>query len=252
MIFSYSILQKSYLSSIIDERRTLRHTMTTNTNFQIRHFEDLPSLDIGWLSLKDHFISTVGPHAGKGRPFKNLLVIADAIIQPNTSFPKHPHQDMEILTWVIEGTLHHQDNIGAGQFVPLHHLQLMSARDGINHAEGNSGASPLRILQIWIRPESLGGVPEVRQTPLNSERLTLLAGPEDAPLIIRQDLTLYAANVSGKIAFDIETDKIGYAVFIGTCKLNEKNLSDGDGAILKSGNYEVGGNGQFILILQKE
>jgi redox-sensitive bicupin YhaK (pirin superfamily) len=216
----------------------------------IKPYDSFPSLNIGWLSLKDHFISTVGPNSGKGEALKNLLVIADAKIQPNSSFQKHKHEDMEILTWVISGTLHHMDNMGADQFVPPQSLQLMSARNGIFHAEGNSSQEELRILQIWISPIEKGGNPEVKFSQVLGTGLQLMAGPSKAALMIRQDLWLFASIVSGIQKFDIPSHQFGYGVFIGKLKLNQLDLFDGDGALLDSGEYEVAGEGQFILILQ--
>lgn len=228
----------------------MKSNSSNSKGIQIKPNDSLPSLNIGWLSLKDHFISTVGPNSGKGKGLKNLLVIADAKIQPNSSFQKHRHEDMEILTWVISGTLHHMDNMGADQFVPPQSLQLMSARDGIFHAEGNSSQEELRILQIWINPNEKGGNPEVKFSQFLGMGLELMAGPSNAALIIRQDLWLYASVVSGIQKFDIPRRQFGYGVFIGNLKLNHLDLFDGDGALLDSGEYEVAGEGQFILILQ--
>lgn len=223
---------------------------SSETSILIKRYADLPAVDIGWLTLKDHFVATVGPYSGQGRPLKNLLVLADAKIHPKSSFPKHPHEDMEILTWVAQGTLHHQDSRGADQFVPSLSLQLMSARDGIFHAEGNSTAESLRILQIWINPLTRGGNPVVSTAALDQTGFKLMAGPKDAPLIIRQELWLYAAKVQRKESFEIAQDKFGYALFMGDLKLNGQNVSDGDGAVLNPGSYVVEGSGQVILIQQ--
>ncbi len=157
---------------------------------------------------------------------------------------------MEILTWVVKGTLHHQDNKGSDQFVPESSLQLMSARDGIFHAEGNTSDQPLRILQIWISPKSTGGVPIVNHEALNGQGFKLMAGPREAPLIIRQDLWLYAARISTTKKLEVPQGKFGYGIFIGQLELNDESLQDGDGAVLSAGTYKVNGNGQVILILQ--
>lgn len=219
-------------------------------DIRLRSYSDLPAIDIGWISMKDHFISTVGPNSGRGAPLKNLLVIADAKLKPKTSFPKHPHKDMEILTWVVDGTLHHQDDKGYDQIVPALNLQLMSAGEGIIHAEGNSSDQVLRILQIWIRPKVIGGTPKVMTTPLEGTDLKLLAGPLNAPLIIKQDLWLYAAKIEGKMQISVPEDHFGYLVFIGNLKLDDNLIFDGDGAYLGHGDYEVSGKGQIILIIQ--
>lgn len=225
--------------------------MDQKKKFRLNPYSTLPAFDAGWLSLKDHFIATVGPHSGTGRPLKNLLVLADAKMQAYSSFQKHPHQDMEILTWVVEGTLHHQDNQGFDQKVPALNLQLMSAGDGLFHAEGNSSDKSLRILQIWIKPKNKGGKPEVTSAALEGNDIKLLAGPKEAPLIIDQDLWLYGANIKGTKTITVPENQFGYSVLIGKLKLDNVEISDGDGAFLEAGSHEVSGNGQIILMNQK-
>lgn len=248
LVFALLLLSAAALFSISKGEVTM--TLSNRNELNVRSYASLSALDLGWLSLKDHFIATVGPHSGTGKPLQNLLVLADAKISPHSSFPQHPHNDMEILTWVVQGTLHHQDNKGSDQLVPELSLQLMSARDGIFHAEGNSTNETLRILQIWIQPNSKGGNPQIATAALDQSGLQLLAGPKNAPLTIRQDLWLYAAKIQNKVMFDINNDKFGYALAIGTIKINGQNLSDGDGVLLEPGNYVVEGQGQVLLIEQ--
>lgn len=218
---------------------------------EIRPSVNLPEVNLGWLSVRDHFISTVGPQSGKGKQLRDLLVLADANIRPKSQFPKHPHKDMEILTWVAQGTLQHLDDNGTNQSVPTEHLQLMSARDGIFHAEGNASAESLRILQIWIQPQAIGGYPVVKQVGLKEKGFNLLAGPGPTPLSLRQDVWMYVASLTNeKTDFIIPDDKFGYIVSVGSLTWNEKPLQDGDGAILQPGKVEVNGRGQAILILQ--
>lgn len=224
--------------------------MKENGSLIHRSNESLPALDIGWLKLKDHFIATVGPHSGSGQALKNLLVIADANIAPKNSFSKHSHKDMEVLTWVVGGTLHHQDDKGADQFVPELNLQLMSARDGIFHAEGNATDKELRLLQIWIKPNASGGDAEIKTAALKGEGFQLLAGPENAPLIIRQDLWLYAAKLNGSATISLKDGHFGYAVIIGEMTVNGLNFFDGDGAVLNGGTYVFEGIGQVIVTEQ--
>ncbi len=232
--------------------RAMKRQNSSQQEIQVRPFARLPAVDLGWISLKDHFIATVGPHSGRGEALKNLLVAADATLKPDARFPMHPHGDMEILTWVARGTLHHKDNKGSEQFVPSLSLQLMSARDGIFHAEGNSGSEDLRLLQIWIRPHSNGGIPEVRHAPLIGEGFQLMAGPKQAPLVIRQDLWLYAAKLDGRQDFEVPSGQFGYAVFFGKFRLGQKELADGDGVVLDSGKFDVTGTGQVVLLLQNQ
>lgn len=223
---------------------------TTTADIVIRKNESLPALDFGWLKLKDHFIATVGPNAGAGEPLKNLLVIADATLQPQTSFSKHPHMNMEVLTWIVKGTLHHQDDKAPDQYVPAKSLQMMSARDGIFHAEGNAANEELRLLQIWVRPAVKGGEPEIKTVKLEGKGFQLLAGPENAPLVVRQKLWLYAADLAGAEDLKIAEGKFGYAVFLADMKINDVKVSDGDAVMLNAGHYLIEGRGQIIVIEQ--
>lgn len=246
----FTILLLTTTALVFISKGDLEMTSSLQNEIKVRPYSSLPALDIGWLSLKDHFIATVGPYSGTGEPLKNLLVLADAKISRRSSFPQHPHKDMEILTWVAKGTLHHQDNKGSDQFVPELNLQLMSARDGIFHAEGNSTDETLRIMQIWIQPTFRGGKPVVATAALQKPGFQLLAGPSEAPLTIRQDLWLYAAKIQGQESFEISQEKFGYALFVGDIKLNGQKILDGDGATLGTGKYLFEGSGQVLIIEQ--
>lgn len=215
--------------------------------------ETLPTVDVDWLSLKDHFVATVGPTSGQGRPFGNLLVLADANLKPMSSFPMHPHKDMEILTWIVSGTLQHKDNIGTSAKINSNTLQFMSARDGIYHAEGNQEDSPLRILQIWIEPNFNGGEPVFGVAKLDKPGFNLLAAPESAPLTLRQNVWMHIAVLNNETqTIEIPMGKIGYAVAINNLALNETPLQDGDGVVLTPGLAEFTGTGQAVVIVQNE
>lgn len=213
--------------------------------------EDLPTVDVDWLILKDHFVATVGPTSGQGLPFGNLLVLADASIKPMSSFPMHPHKDMEILTWIVSGTLQHKDNIGTSAKIDSQTVQFMSARDGIYHAEGNQEASPLRILQIWIKPNLHRGEPVFGVAKLDNPGFNLLAAPVRAPLTLRQNVWLHVAILNNETReIEIPKGKIGYAVVIDELALNGTQLQDGDGVVLTTGLAEFAGTGQAIVIIQ--
>lgn len=221
---------------------------------KLHSYSQLPSLSLKWLSLKDHFIATVGPSSGQGRPLGNLLVLADATFQAQSRFPQHPHKDMEILTWVVKGVLQHYDDNGTDQSVPEKSLQLMSARDGIFHAEGNATNEEVRMLQIWINPQNKGGTPLVQQTSLEGNGFQCLAAPEGAPLIIRQNAWFYVANLENDAEefFSIPLDRIAYAISLGSLSWNDLHAQDGDGLFLSAGSVKVRGSGQAIIILQRD
>lgn len=215
--------------------------------------ESLPTVDVDWLILKDHFIATVGPTSGQGHAFGNLLVLADASMKPMSSFPMHPHKDMEILTWVVSGTLQHKDDIGTSAKISSQTVQFMSARDGIYHAEGNQEATPLRLLQIWIRPNLNGGEPVFGIARLEKPGFNLLAAPESAPLALRQNVWLHVAILNNETQeIEVPEGKIGYAVVIDKLALNGTQLQDGDGVVLAKGFAEFAGTGQAIVIIQND
>ncbi len=142
----------------------------------------LPSTTLGWLSLRDHFVATVGPRAGEGRKLGPLLVLADATFAPRSRFPLHSHREMEILSIVVDGELsHHGDHAHGASFGPRS-AQLISARSGMMHAEGNDTDTPTRMLQLWFEPDRHGGAPACFSRRLGDAGRQLIAGDEAMPL----------------------------------------------------------------------
>ncbi|MEN9724461.1 MAG: hypothetical protein RJB38_2447 [Pseudomonadota bacterium] len=232
---------------------SLNLDFTAPSSLTVRPAAQLPQTNLSWLKIKDHFVATVGNHAGQGTPLGRLLVLADAELAPQSRFPDHPHQDMEILTWVIQGKLHHRDSKSSDQWVERHHLQLMSAREGIFHSEGNLSSETLRLFQIWIQPDSQGGAPLVTQTAIASGGFQLVAAPEGAPLPIRQELWVYVARFENqRFEISIPRSKIGYGISTGTLKWNERPLQDGDGTSLSSGTLSVEGTGAAMILIQND
>lgn len=128
-------------------------------SLRVRTADTLPKTELPWLRLQDHFVATVGPAAGTGRPFGPLLVMADATFSPRSRFPLHPHRDMEILSLVLKGELSHHGDQEHGMALKARQVQLISARNGIVHAEGNDTDADTRMLQIWFTPTERGGAP---------------------------------------------------------------------------------------------
>src|SRR5437879_3596032 len=125
---------------------------------ELRPFAKLGSADHGWLKAKHHF--SFGSHydpdnMGHG----SLRVWNDDEIAPNTGFPAHPHANMEIITYVREGAITHQDSLGNKGRTEAGDVQVMSAGSGIRHSEYNLEPSKTRIFQIWIEPTTKGGQP---------------------------------------------------------------------------------------------
>ncbi len=234
--------------------KTTTVTKIKESSFNLKRYGELPKVDQGWIEIADHFIATVGKNSGHGEGLKNLIVLADAKVKPHSVFPEHPHRNMEILTWVARGTLEHKDNQGLSQTVPEAHMQLMSTRDGIVHAEGNSTNKTLRILQIWIKPSQTGGGPPiVKVAGVNKRGFNLLAGPNNAPLRLKQETWIYAAKLDGTPhRISIPETKFAYVISIGSLVWNEKKLKDGDGALAQSGDVVVDGYGQAVVIMQNK
>lgn len=155
------------------------------TDLRLRPLASLASTELPWLRLHDHFVATVGPSAGTGRPFGSLLVLADARFAPHSRFPLHPHREMEILSIVIRGELSHHGDQEHGATLKAREAQLISARGGMVHAEGNDTDSETHMLQIWFTPNARGGTATYYQRSV-PETATggrhLVAGDAEMPL----------------------------------------------------------------------
>jgi quercetin 2,3-dioxygenase len=124
----------------------------------IRPFNKLAAADHGWLKAKHHF-SFSGYYDPDNTRHGALRVWNDDEIAPNTGFPAHPHANMEIITYVREGAITHQDSLGNKGRTEEGDVQVMSAGSGIRHSEYNLEARPTKIFQIWIEPKTEGGQP---------------------------------------------------------------------------------------------
>lgn len=125
---------------------------------ELRPFESLGSANHGWLDAHHHF-SFAGYHDPDRVHWGDLRVWNDDTIAPGTGFPPHPHRDMEIVTYVREGAITHEDNLGNKGRTEAGDVQVMSAGSGVRHSEYNREDVTTRIFQIWIIPESQGGDP---------------------------------------------------------------------------------------------
>lgn len=171
--------------------------------------------------------------------FRSLRVINEDVVAPSQGFPMHPHRDMEILTWILEGALEHRDSSGGRGVIRPGELQHMTAGRGVMHSEFNpSPKDPVHLLQIWILPERKSLDPGYEQLSFSDSDLRnkfgLVAGPE-APITIRQDANLHIARLdSGKeAALPIGRGRHAWVqVARGAVQLNAKTLAAGDGASL--------------------
>ncbi len=207
---------------------------------QHRPLESLPATELPWLSLRDHFIATVGPAAGQGSRRGPLLVLADATFAPHSRFPLHPHRDMEILSVVLHGTLSHHGDQAHGSVMPPRSAQLISSRNGIVHAEGNDTDAPTRMLQIWFEPNARGGEPAYFQRDLAKKNgRQLIAGDDVMPL--RCDAKVWWVDLAagGAEQLDVEAGRIGYLLALDGAVTAGTKLNAGDGLDVGPGRLSV-------------
>jgi len=209
----------------------------------IRHANERGRAEHGWLSSR-HTFSFANYYDPKQIGFSDLLVINDDRVAPGRGFGKHPHRDMEIFSYVLEGTLEHKDSMGTGSVIVPGDVQLMSAGTGVAHSEFNHSASDsVHFLQIWIAPSVKGATPRYLQRNFSAQdkrgKLRLVLSPEgtDGSLELRQDARVYAGLFDGNEAagIDIAADRYAYVhVARGSVKLNGVELNEGDGARIRN------------------
>lgn len=195
----------------------------------------------GWLDSR-HTFSFAEYHDPAHMGFRTLRVINEDVVAPGMGFGMHPHRDMEILTWVVEGSLTHQDSLGnRGDLVPGM-VQRMSAGRGIRHSEMNgSETAPVHLLQIWILPNVSGAEPRyedrVIDPALLTNRLHPIAsgyGEGGEALSLYQDAAVYAGRLDAGVTAEAALPgRHGWVQVVrGTVAVNGTALQAGDGAAL--------------------
>lgn len=162
----------------------------------LRRSDERGHIDHGWLDARHTF--SFGRYVDRAHMgFGPLRVINEDRVAPGAGFATHPHENMEIITYVLSGALRHDDSTGGGGVLKHHDAQVMTAGSGITHSEKNASTTePLHLLQIWIQPRSEGLPPayaDRRFDPADAaNRLQTLASPDgrDGSLVINQDATL--------------------------------------------------------------
>lgn len=221
--------------------------------------EDRGETSIGWLDSKHSFSfgSYMDPnYVG----FRNLRVINEDNVAPGKGFGEHPHRSMEILSYVVEGELAHQDSMGNGRVIKAGEFQYMSAGSGVTHSEFNPQPNkPTHFLQIWIQPNEPGGDPRYQDFDTAEERvengLFLLASPdgEAGSAEIRQKVQVYFGDIAAAATIKVARDeKYPFAwvqVIKGGIQIEEVGLATGDGAAIEGDHFEIKGteNAEFLL-----
>ena len=209
---------------------------------QLRTKETLDGGDHGWLKARHHFAVSTDGNPANG-PLGALVVWNDDEIAPSTGFGLHPHADMEIITYVRQGVVTHEDSAGNIGRTVAGDVQVISAGTGINHSERNLGEAPLKLFQIWLLPRQRGGTPrwDNRRFPKTDRagRLIALASgdPQDAEALqIRADARVLGATL---LAGTTVTHALG--------RFRHSYLAPAQGLILVNGQRVVVGDGIAVV-----
>ena len=207
---------------------------------EVRKFETLGGADHGWLNAKHHF-SFAGYHDPDRVNWGNLRVWNDDTIQPKTGFPPHPHNNMEIITYVRKGAITHRDNQGNSGRTEAGDVQVMSAGSGIAHSEYNLEDEATQIFQIWILPDEQGGQPQWGARPFpKGDRagrfVALASGIEgDDALPIRAQARVSGATLKAgeTTSYPLGKDRKAYLVpATGRVEIDGRTIEARDGAAI--------------------
>ncbi|MEI8310785.1 MAG: pirin family protein [Verrucomicrobiota bacterium] len=194
----------------------------------------------GWLDTW-HSFSFADYHDPRWMGFRSLRVINDDLVMPGMGFGTHPHRDMEIITYILSGSLEHKDSMGNGRVIRTGEVQYMSAGSGVQHSEFNpSKDEAVHLLQIWIQPDAKGLAPcyaekSFSNAPAGVFHLVTSKTGRDGSLAIRQDSDLWLAKLG---AGDSVTHRLAAGrhawihVAEGEVTLNGKTLNAGDAGIV--------------------
>jgi redox-sensitive bicupin YhaK (pirin superfamily) len=215
--------------------------------------------DHGWLKTA-HTFSFGEYHDPRFMGFRALRVINEDVVAPDEGFPMHPHKNMEILTYIIEGALEHRDSMGSGSVIRPGDMQYMSAASGVFHSEFNpSKENPVHLLQIWILPDQNGGDSLYAEHHFPTEerlnRLCPVASPDgrDGSLKVRQNTILYASILKKGMQVEHVADANRFywlQLAKGSLEVNGLILEAGDGlALWEESQLKILGKGDSEFIL---
>jgi redox-sensitive bicupin YhaK (pirin superfamily) len=205
---------------------------------RIRRSAERGQTQIGWLDSRHTF--SFGDYFDPAQvEFRALRVLNEDWVQPGQGFGTHPHRDMEIVTYVLSGSLEHRDSLGTGSLIRPGDLQRMTAGTGVRHSEFNPSATdPVHLVQIWLRPERAGLKPSYEQKAFpeaeRQGRLRLVASPTgaDGSLTIRQDASLYLTTLGAgaEVAHPLAPGRHAWVQILrGAVDLNGQSVAAGDG-----------------------
>ncbi len=207
----------------------------------IRRSHERGGADLGWLQSRHTF--SFGRYVDRAHMgFRSLRVMNEDRVASSQGFDTHGHQDMEIVTYVLEGALRHRDSLGTTAVLRAGEVQRMSAGTGILHSEFNaSSTQPVHFYQIWIRPRSTGLAPSYEQRGFDREgrrnRWQLAVSPEgaDGSLSIGQDASIRLGDLEAGRSLTLPTTVLRHAwlqVLRGSVAIGGETMSTGDGAAI--------------------
>jgi quercetin 2,3-dioxygenase len=217
---------------------------TTKVALGFRHANERGDANHGWLRSR-HTFSFADYYEAEWMGFRNLRVINDDRVEAGHGFPTHPHRDMEIVSYVLEGALEHKDSMGTGSVIRPGDVQRMSAGTGVRHSEYNGSKSePVHFLQIWILPREPGIAPGYEQKTFSVEdkqgKLRLVASPDgrDGSVTVHADASIHAGlfGHGERATFDVKPGRHAWVhVAKGSVLLDGERLVAGDAAYTKTG-----------------
>jgi hypothetical protein len=215
---------------------------TENLMIAVRHAAERGTANFGWLDSR-HTFSFGQYHDPDHMGFGALRVINEDRVRPGAGFGTHGHQDMEIISYVLEGALEHKDSIGTGSVIRPGEVQVMSAGTGIRHSEFNhSKDEPVHFLQIWLLPDRPGLPPRYDQKSFPAsakrDRLRLVGSADgrDGSIVIHQDAEIYDALLSrGRaVTHTLEPGRKSWVQVVrGAVEVNGQAAQAGDGVAME-------------------
>lgn len=225
---------------------------------KIRRARERGHADLGWLQ-SFHTFSFADYYDPRHMGFGQLRVINDDVIAPGKGFGTHPHRDMEIITYVLNGELEHKDSMGNGSVMRHGDVQRMSAGTGVAHSEYNHSAeNPVHLLQIWILPDARGHQPGYEQKFFQDEdkrgqlRLVASNAGREGSVSLNQDADLYAGLLNNDEGFDfsvVEQRDVWVHLARGELNLNGETLLAGDGVAVQDAGELNFSNGRDAEVL---
>jgi quercetin 2,3-dioxygenase len=227
--------------------------LTVRQSNQRGHF------DHGWLNTY-HTFSFDQYYDPRYVGFRSLRVINEDFVAAGRGFPKHGHRDMEIITYILQGALKHEDSMGNGSVIRPGDVQRMTAGTGVRHSEQNASADePVHLLQIWIIPNADNLEPGYEQKAFTTEerrnQLRLIASTDgrDGSISVHQDVSLFASILDDgqHVQYEMDPTRFGWLqIARGSVNVNDERVEQGDGVVIVDESHlQINANESAELLL---